>query len=166
MSKVWKFGDDVNTDEIIPGRYNITTDPNELARHCLIEIKPEFSKNVKEGDFIVAGENFGCGSSREHAPIAIKASGIKAVIAKSFARIFYRNAINIGLPVLICKEIDDVSEQDKIEIDLSKGEIKNLANNKIYNSTKLPKFILEIIKSDGIINYLKNHTTIELENEA
>lgn len=166
MSKIWKFGNDVNTDEIIPGRYNITINPNELAKHCFIEVGPEFSKNVKKGDIIIAGENFGCGSSREHAPIAIKASGIKAVIAKSFARIFYRNAINIGLPVLICKDADKISEQDEIEIDFDKGEIRNLASKKVYTSTKLPNFILKIVEANGIINYLQKHDIEELENEA
>ena len=164
MSRVWKFGNDVNTDEIIPGRYNITTNPKELAKHCFFEVRADFSKNVKEGDVIIAGENFGCGSSREHAPIAIKASGIKAVIAKSFARIFYRNAINIGLPVLICRDIDEVSGQDEVEINLKKSEIKNLANKKIYTSTKLPDFVLKIVESGGIVNFLKEHDIKELED--
>jgi len=135
VGKVFRFNDDVNTDEIIPGRYNVTTDPKALAEHCFFEVRPDFSKNVKVGDFIVAGENFGCGSSREHAPIAIKASGVKAVIAKSFARIFYRNCINIGLPIMISEELYNLVEDgDEIDVDLKEGKIKILKNRKEIRS--------------------------------
>ncbi len=139
MGKVFRFNDDVNTDEIIPGRYNVTTDPKALAEHCFFEVRPDFSKNVKVGDFIVAGENFGCGSSREHAPIAIKASGVKAVIAKSFARIFYRNCINIGLPIMISEELYNLVEDgDEIDVDLKEGKIKILKNRKEIRSKGFP----------------------------
>jgi 3-isopropylmalate dehydratase small subunit len=139
VGKVFRFNDDVNTDEIIPGRYNVTTDPKALAEHCFFEVRPDFSKNVKVGDFIVAGENFGCGSSREHAPIAIKASGVKAVIAKSFARIFYRNCINIGLPIMISEELYNLVEDgDEIDVDLKEGKIKILKNRKEIRSKGFP----------------------------
>ncbi len=155
MGKTWKFGSDINTDLITPGRYNLTTDKKELARICFIEFKPEFAKQVKENDVIVADENFGSGSSRETAPIAIKASGIKCVIAKSIARIFYRNAINIGLPVLISKEaVDGINDKDDVEVDLEKGLIKNKTTGKEFSSEPLPEFLLEIFNEGGIINYL------------
>ncbi|HNV94421.1 MAG: Isopropylmalate/citramalate isomerase small subunit [Candidatus Methanofastidiosum methylothiophilum] len=165
MGKVFRFSDDVNTDEIIPGRYNVTTDPKALAEHCFFEVRPDFSKTVKGGDFIVAGENFGCGSSREHAPIAIKASGIKAVIAKSFARIFYRNCINIGLPIMISDELYDlVKDGEDIEVNLKEGTIKILKTGKVVKSKGFPDFILKIIDAGGIVNFLKNHDIGELED--
>lgn len=165
MGKVFRFNDDVNTDEIIPGRYNVTTDPKALAEHCFFEVRPDFSKNVKLGDFIVAGENFGCGSSREHAPIAIKASGVKAVIAKSFARIFYRNCINIGLPIMISEDLYGIVEDgDEIEVDLKEGKIKIMKDGKEVRSKGFPEFILKIIDAGGIVNFLKNHDIGELED--
>ena len=127
MGKAWTFGENMNTDEIIPGRFNITIDPLELAKNVFCEVKPEYAKNVKLGDVIVGGQNFGCGSSREHAPIAIKGSGAKCVIAPSFARIFYRNAINIGLPILECPEaVDGINEGDLVEVDADKGIVRKI----------------------------------------
>ncbi len=119
MGKAWKFGENLNTDEIIPGRFNITTDPQELAKHVFCEIRPDYAENAAAGDIVVGGRNFGCGSSREHAPIAIKGSGVKCVIAPSYARIFFRNAINIGLPILECSASADIEEGDELEVDLA-----------------------------------------------
>ena len=127
MGKAWKFGENLNTDEIIPGRYNITIDPQELAKYVFCEIKPDYATNVQPGDVIVGGPNFGCGSSREHAPIAIKGSGARCVIAPSFARIFFRNAINIGFPIIECPEAAaDIAEGDEVEVDIANGSIRNL----------------------------------------
>ncbi len=153
--KVWKFGDHINTDDIIAARYLNTTDEKELAPHCMETIRPEFSKNVKKGDIIIAGENFGCGSSREHAPISIKGCGISVVIAKSFARIFLRNSINIGLPVIELKEANEINENDEIEIDFEKGEIKNLTTGKTYKFPSYPEFLNEIIKHGGLMKWIK-----------
>lgn len=156
MGKAFKLGNDVNTDEIIPGRYNVTLDIKQLARHCFYEAKPDFVKKVKKGDYLVGGENFGCGSSREHAPLAILGTGIKAVIAKSFARIFFRNAINIGLPILISKKAaQEIKEGNEIGVDLKKGLIFNLTTKKEYQAEKLTGFVLEIIKKGGLVNYAK-----------
>lgn len=152
---VWKFGDHINTDDIIAARYLNTTDERELASHCMETIRPEFSKKVKKGDIIVAGENFGCGSSREHAPISIKGCGISAVIAKSFARIFLRNSINIGLPVIELKEADEIKEEDELEIDFDNGVVKNLTTGKIYKFHKYPEFLNEIIKNGGLMKWVK-----------
>lgn len=155
--KVWKYEDNIDTDVIIPARYLNMTDPADLAKHCMEDIDKDFAENVAKNDIIVAGENFGCGSSREHAPIAIKASGISAVIAKSFARIFYRNAINIGLPIL--ENVDaanDAENGDIVEINLAKGEIRNLTKNKAYQTAPFPESIQEIIGSGGLINYTKD----------
>jgi len=155
--KVWKFKDNIDTDLIIPARYLNTHDPAELAKHVMEDADHTFSSKVKPGDIIVAGENFGCGSSREHAPIAIKAAGISAVIAKSFARIFYRNAINIGLPILESKEaVEAISEGDEVEIDLSSGIIKDLKSGKTFKAAAFPNFMQELIKAGGLINYVKN----------
>ena len=163
MGKAWTFGENMNTDEIIPGRYNITIDPVELAKNVFCEVKPEYARNVKPGDVIVGGQNFGCGSSREHAPIAIKGSQAKCVIAASFARIFFRNAINIGLPILECPEaVADITEGDEIEVDLSGGEIFNCTNGHRYQSHPLPDFVLKIAEAGGIINFLKEHDIQEL----
>ncbi len=155
--KIWKYYDNVDTDVIIPARYLNTTSQEELARHCMEDLDESFAKEVRKTDIIVAGENFGCGSSREHAPIAIKACGIQLVIAKSFARIFYRNAINIGLPILehltFC---DECKKNDVIEFDLSKGIIKNLTTEKEYSCTKFPKEIQALVNAGGLINYTKN----------
>ena len=163
MGKAWTFGENMNTDEIIPGRYNITIDPDELAKNVFCEVKPEYARNVRPGDVIVGGQNFGCGSSREHAPIAIKGSGAKCVIAASFARIFFRNAINIGLPILECPEVaGDITEGDEIEVDLSTGNIFNHSNGCQYRARPLPKFVLKIADSGGIVNFLKGHDIQEL----
>jgi 3-isopropylmalate/(R)-2-methylmalate dehydratase small subunit len=152
----WKFGNNIDTDLIIPARYLNTSDPGELALHAMEDADPNWVGKMSKGDFIVAGENFGCGSSREHAPIALKAAGVSAVIAKSFARIFYRNAINIGLPILECKgAAKEIKQGDQIEINLAKGKIKNLTSKMIYNAQPFPGFMQKIIKSGGLINYLK-----------
>ena len=155
--KVFKYGDNVDTDVIIPARYLNTSDHKELAAHCMEDIDTEFVKNVKEGDFIVANKNFGCGSSREHAPIAIKASGVSCVIASTFARIFYRNAINIGLPILECDEaVKAINNGDELEIDFTTGVIKNLTKNESYQGEAFPEFMQKIIDNDGLIGYIKN----------
>lgn len=156
MNKNWKYGDNVDTDVIIPARYLNTKSENELAMHCMEDIDKTFSKNVKKGDLILAGYNFGCGSSREHAPLAIKACGIKAVIAKSFARIFYRNAINIGLVIIENNEIqDEANENDIIDIDLSKGKIYNKTKGKEYSFSAFPAEIQNLINKGGLIEYTK-----------
>ena len=154
--KVWKYCDNVDTDVIIPARYLNTSSHEELAKHCMVDIDKTFAKEVKPTDIIVAGENFGCGSSREHAPIAIKASGISLVIAKSFARIFYRNSINIGLPILEHPTLsDECDKNDILEYDLSTGSITNKTKNKTYTCTKFPPEIQNLINSGGLINYTK-----------
>lgn len=150
------YGDDVDTDVIIPARYLNTSDPEELKKHCMEDIDANFATDVKDGDFIVAGENFGCGSSREHAPISIKANHVSAVIAKSFARIFYRNAINIGLVIVESKTLpDETKKGDKLELDLEGGTIKNLTTGKSYPCTVFPKEIQELIDIGGLVNYTK-----------
>lgn len=155
--RVFKYGNDVDTDVIIPARYLNTTSESELASHCMEDIDPRFVKSVKAGDIIVAGDNFGCGSSREHAPIAIKASGVSLVIANSFARIFYRNSINIGLPILECPEaVDGISAGDEVEVDLSEGKITNLSTDASFKAQPFPPFIQEIIEAGGLLNSLKN----------
>lgn len=154
--KVWKYADNVDTDVIIPARYLNTASHEELASHCMEDIDTSFAKEVKQGDLIVAGENFGCGSSREHAPIAIKASGISLVIAKSFARIFYRNALNIGLAILEHKKLpDECSKGDILEFDLAQGKVKNLNTSKEYECIKFPPEIQSLINAGGLINYTK-----------
>lgn len=154
--KVWRFGNDVDTDLIIPARYLNTSDPNELAQHCLEDADPTFAGKVGQGDIIVAGKNFGCGSSREHAPIAIKAAGVSCVIAVSFARIFYRNALNIGLPILEAAEAyNNIAEGDLVEVDLDTGEITNLTKNQTYQATAFPQFMQELINTGGLIEYVK-----------
>ncbi len=153
--KVHRFGDDINTDEIIPAKYLNTTDPEELSKHCFEEKRKDFSKKVKKGDVIVAGRNFGCGSSREHAPLAIKGCRISCVIAKSFARIFFRNSINIALPILECSDVDKIKEKDLLEIDLNKGSIKNLTKKQEYRTQNFPVFIKKLIDKGGLLNTLK-----------
>lgn len=154
---VFKYGNNVDTDVIIPARYLNTSDPKELASHCMEDIDSSFVQRIKQGDIIVADKNFGCGSSREHAPIAIKASGISCVIASTFARIFYRNAINIGLPILECEEaVKNIDNGDQIEIDFNSGIIANITKNQPYKAEPFPEFIQEIIKADGLIHYTKN----------
>lgn len=152
---VFKYGDNVDTDVIIPARYLNTSDPKELAKHCMEDIDTEFYKEVKQDDIIVAGKNFGCGSSREHAPIAIKASGVSCVIAETFARIFYRNSFNIGLPILECPEAAiDIAAGDKIEVNFTEGKIINLTKDKIYNAEPLPTFMQDIINNNGLVNQI------------
>jgi len=154
--KAHRYGRDIDTDVMIPARYLTTTDPAVLASHCMEGLDPEFAKKVKEGDILVAEENFGCGSSREHAPLAIKATGIGCIIAKSFARIFFRNAINIGLPILECAvAVESIKDGDRIRVDLSKGEIVNLSTNQTFEATPFPEFMQEIITKGGLINYVK-----------
>ena len=153
---VWKFGDDIDTDIILPGRYLIYTDEERLSQHCMEGLDPDFNKKCKKGDFIVAGTNFGCGSSREHAPIALKGAGVSAVIAESFARIFYRNATNVGIPLLEAPGISKfIEDGDEIEIDLDKATIKS-QDGEILTFKKLPPFMLEILEQGGLIEYLKN----------
>ena len=154
--KVHKFGNNVNTDEIIPGRYLYTKDPRELGMHCMEDIDKDFHKNVKSGDIIVAGTNFGCGSSREHAPIAIKSCGISCVIAVSFARIFYRNAINIGLPIIVSGDaVKDARKGDSLSVDMKKGIIKNITRRKEYTIEPTPVFIQNIIKKGGLLKNVR-----------
>lgn len=153
----WKYGDNVDTDVIIPARYLNTSNPQELALHCMEDIDPTFAKKIHPNDVVVAGENFGCGSSREHAPIAIKASGASIVIAKSFARIFFRNAINIGLPILEHPTFaDECSKGDEIEVDLNAGILRNVTTGKEYECAAFPKEIQNLISQGGLINYTKN----------
>lgn len=160
--KVHKFGDNIDTDIIIPARYLVTTDPQELAKHCMEPISPDFPQQAKPGDIIVAGENFGCGSSREHAPLAIKGLGISCVIAKSFARIFYRNAFNIGLPVLECPEaVEETQDGDELEVNMETGEIRNLTRGKTYQATPIPPFMREILNAGGLINYVRRKLGVE-----
>ncbi len=151
-----RFGADVDTDAIIPARYLNTSDPKELAKYCMEDADPDFVKNVAAGDVIVADKNFGCGSSREHAPIAIKAAGVSCVIAKSFARIFYRNSFNMGLPILESVEAaDGISQGDELDIDTDSGVIKNLTTGKSYNAQPIPPFMQELIEAGGLIEYVK-----------
>jgi len=156
QGKAIKYGDNIDTDVIIPARYLNTSDPQELAQHCMEDLDKEFKNKVQEGDILVVGENFGSGSSREHAPIAIKASGISCIIAKSFARIFFRNAINIGLPILECKEaVDGIEEGDIVLVDTDSGIIKNLTKGTEFKAQPFPDFIKEIMKYGGLINYVR-----------
>lgn len=151
----WKFGDDVNTDEIFPARYLVTTDPVEMGASLMEDIRPGFIKEIKPGDIIVAGENFGCGSSREHAPLAIKGGGIAAVVAISYARIFYRNAFNMGLPIFESEEASrSIKEGDEIEIDEDAGLIKNITTGESYRTQPVPPFMQDLIRAGGLINYL------------
>jgi len=155
MGKAWKFGDDIDTDVIIQGKYLVINDPEELAKHVFENLRPEFAEKVKKGDFVVAGENFGCGSSREHAPLALKATGIEAVIAKSFARIFFRNAVNIGLKVIECRDTDRIDDGDELDVDYGKGVIYNRTKGEEYRITPLPDFLREILEKGGLVNYAK-----------
>ena len=156
---VFKYGDNVDTDVIIPARYLNSSDPSELATHCMEDIDKDFVKNVKKGDMIVATKNFGCGSSREHAPIAIKAAGVSCVIAETFARIFYRNAINIGLPIIECKEAaESIEAGDRIEVDFDSGVITNVTKSETYQGQAFPEFMQKIIKAEGLINYINQQS--------
>jgi len=158
----YKFGDDVNTDYIISGKYKFNTiDMDELSVHLMEDLRPNFYNEIKKGDFIVAGENFGCGSSREQAPLVIKHAGISAVIATSFARIFYRNSINIGLP-LVEVPTDNIDEGDLLTVDLEKGVVKNLTKDDVLKIKSLPKVMLKILQSGGLVNYYKKYGTLEL----
>ncbi len=150
--KAWKFGNDINTDEIIPAKYLVSVDPKELGANCMDGIMPGFSKRVRAEDIIVAGKNFGCGSSREHAPLAIKGCGISCVVAESFARIFYRNSINIGLPIFECPEAArSIEEGDEVEVDASTGLIGNLTKNKTYQAKPMPGLMQELIEAGGLM---------------
>jgi len=163
MGKAWKFGDNLNTDEIIPARYNITIDEKELAAKVFCEIKPEYAPNVKAGDFVVAGWNFGCGSSREHAPVAIRGSEVTCVIAASYAPIFFRNAINIGLPILESPEAcAEIAEGDELSVDLGSGKIMNLTSGKSYQAKPLPEFFLKIAAAGGLVKFLREHDLEDL----
>ncbi|WP_296971861.1 3-isopropylmalate dehydratase small subunit [Tepidanaerobacter sp. EBM-38] len=154
--KAWIYEDNIDTDVIIPARYLNTTDPKELASHCMEDLDPDFSTKVEAGDIIVAGNNFGCGSSREHAPLAIKSAGISCVVASSFARIFYRNSINIGLPILECKDCNKkIKTGDILEIDTDKGIISNITSGEIFEARPFPEFIKGIINAGGLMNYAK-----------
>ena len=157
--KVWRYGDNIDTDVIIPARYLNTFDPKELASHCMVDIDETFAKNVKAGDIMVGGKNFGCGSSREHAPVAIKASGVPVVIAASFARIFYRNGINIGLPLLeIGADVEKISAGDELSVDVSTGVIQDLTTGDTCQAHTLPGFIQDIAKAGGLVEYVKQQT--------
>jgi len=153
--KVWKFGDNVDTDLIIAARYLNTSEPSELAKHVMEDADPEFSEKMEPGDIIVAGENFGCGSSREHAPIALKAAGIAAVIAPTFARIFYRNAFNMGLPIFEVPEAAEISEGDIVRIDMERGEVIDETTGKSYKFNPIPEFMQELVDAGGLIEYAK-----------
>ncbi|OQX23855.1 MAG: 3-isopropylmalate dehydratase small subunit [Desulfobacteraceae bacterium IS3] len=151
---VWKFGNDVDTDLIIPARYLTTSDPAELAKHCMEDADPSFAAKVGKGDIIVGGKNFGCGSSREHAPIAIKAAGVSCVIAGSFARIFYRNAFNMGLPILECDKANEFKTGDQLSVDFDTGEIVLLSSQKRYSTKAIPPFMQELVQSGGLMKYI------------
>ncbi|MGE4273320.1 MAG: 3-isopropylmalate dehydratase small subunit [Desulfitobacterium sp.] len=156
MAKAWKFGDDIDTDAIIPARYMNQFSPEHLADHCMEDADANFAKEVKPGDVIIAGKNFGCGSSREHAPVAIKAAGVKAVIADSYARIFYRNSLNIGMPILECPEaVHGIDSGDEITVDLETGKIVNVTKNTEFEARPFPPFMQNLIKAGGLIPYVK-----------
>ena len=157
--KVWRYGNNIDTDVIIPARYLNTFDPKELASHCMVDIDETFAKNVKDGDIMVGGKNFGCGSSREHAPVAIKASGVPVVIAASFARIFYRTGINIGLPLLeIGADVEKIHAGDELSVDVSTGVIHDLTTGDTFKAHPLPGFIQDIAKAGGLVEYVKQQS--------
>lgn len=157
--KVFRYNDNVDTDVIIPARYLNTSNPTELAAHCMEDIDKDFVNRVEKGDIIVADKNFGCGSSREHAPIAIKAAGVSCVIASTFARIFYRNSINIGLPILECEEaVKNIKNGDRVSVDFTKGEIKNLSTNKVFYAQAYPEFMQKLIANGGLVESIKKGT--------
>ena len=154
--KVWKFGDNVNTDEIIPARYLNTSDPAELARHCMETVDPEFVRKISPGDIIMAEDNFGCGSSREHAPLALKTAGLACVVARSFARIFFRNAINIGLPIIECPEaVAGTNQGDELEVDVAKGLVRNVTQGTEWRVPPFPEEMQQIIAAGGLMNFVK-----------
>ncbi|OGP76336.1 MAG: 3-isopropylmalate dehydratase small subunit [Deltaproteobacteria bacterium RBG_16_49_23] len=155
--RIWKFGADVDTDAIIPARYLNQSDPKELAKHAMEDERPEFIKDVKKGDILLADKNFGCGSSREHAPLALKAAGISCIIAKSFARIFFRNSFNLGLPLLESPEASEaIKDGDRVRVDLDTGEIFNLTQRKKFSATPIPAFMQALLKDGGLIPHLRN----------
>ncbi|WP_202320680.1 3-isopropylmalate dehydratase small subunit [Archaeoglobus neptunius] len=156
MGRAWKFGNDIDTDVIIQGKYLVINDPEELAKHVFENLRPEFASEVKKGDFVVAGENFGCGSSREHAPLALKATGIEAVIAKSYARIFFRNAINIGLKVIECRDADKINDGDDIDVDYERGVVFNRTRDEKYSIAPLPEFLRDILDKGGLVNFARS----------
>ena len=154
---VHRYGRDIDTDVIIPARYLNSFDAKELASHAMVDIDPTFASTVEKGDIIVAGQNFGCGSSREHAPLCLKTAGVKCVIAKSFARIFYRNSINIGFPIMECEEAaDKIEKGDEVEVDFSTGVITNKTKNETYQSQPFPEFLQKMIDADGLVNYVNS----------
>ncbi|MDI6757656.1 MAG: 3-isopropylmalate dehydratase small subunit [Endomicrobiia bacterium] len=153
--KVHKYGDNINTDEIIPARHLSTTDPDDLGKHCLEDLDAAFMKKVRKGDILSVGKNFGCGSSREHAVISLKAAGVAAIVAESYARIFFRNAINTGLPVFVSKETSKIKNGEIIAINAHKGEIKNVSSGASYRAEPMPPFVENIIKSGGLISYVR-----------
>ncbi len=156
--KAFRYGDNIDTDVIIPARYLNSADPRELASHCMEDIDKSFTSRVSKGDIIVAGRNFGCGSSREHAPIAIKESGVSCVIATTFARIFYRNSLNIGLPILECEEASkEIEEGDRLSVDFTTGEIADLTTGKIYKAEPFPEFMQRLIQAGGLAAYIKEN---------
>ncbi len=156
--KVWRYGDNIDTDVIIPARYLNTFDPKELAKHCMVDIDKDFAQKVRPGDVMVGGKNFGCGSSREHAPVAIKACGIPVIIAASFARIFYRNGINVGLPLMeIGDNVERIHAGDKLSVDLSSGKIRDITTGETFQAPPLPGFIQDIAKAGGLIQYVKEY---------
>jgi 3-isopropylmalate/(R)-2-methylmalate dehydratase small subunit len=156
------YGRDVDTDVIIPARYLNTNDPAELAKYCMVDVDPEFVSRVRPGDIMVAGENFGCGSSREHAPVAIKASGVSVVVAASFARIFYRNAFNTGLPIVICPEAArEVKAGDRVRVDVAAGTVEDLTTGKAYTAEAIPEFMRELVASGGLLPYVKKRLADE-----
>jgi len=159
--KVWKFGDNIDTDLIIAARYLNTSEPDELAKYVMEDADPNFVSKMQKGDIIVAGENFGCGSSREHAPIALKAAGVSAVIAPTFARIFYRNAFNMGLPIFELPEACEIDEGDQVKIDMGSGEVVNLSKDKRYKFTPIPEFMQELVQAGGLINFAKNEISTQ-----
>lgn len=156
--KVWRYGDNIDTDVIIPARYLNTFDPKELAKHCMVDIDKDFVQKVRPGDIMVGGKNFGCGSSREHAPVAIKACGVPVIIAASFARIFYRNGINVGLPLMeIGDNVERIHAGDKLSVDLSSGKIRDITTGENFQAPPLPGFIQDIAKAGGLIQYVKEY---------
>jgi len=156
QGKVWKFGDNIDTDLIIAARYLNTSEPKELAKYIMEDADPDFVSKMSEGDIIVAGENFGCGSSREHAPIALKTAGISAIIAPTFARIFYRNSFNMGLPIFELKEAVEINEGDTVRVDMDAGEIINISQAKKYKFSPIPEFMQELVDAGGLIQFAKN----------
>jgi 3-isopropylmalate/(R)-2-methylmalate dehydratase small subunit len=163
--RTWKYGDNIDTDLIIPARHLVTSDPEELAKHCMEDADPSFAELVRPGDIIVAGDNFGCGSSREHAPIAIRAAGVSCVIAKNFARIFYRNAFNIGLPILECPDTEKIRTGDRLKVDMGRGEIFDLETGAILKASPIPPFMQELIADGGLIDHISKGLKVNSSGE-